>query len=1488
MITINSRFPRFWVRSSLTRQAPRRFLLAALAVSVVCALLGLSPEQVAQAAYGFTQAAILSAPNEVENAAAALGDYNGDGRLDLVVAGSTQAGVPQTQLYSYGGGTTFTLDAASTAALPDVTFAALAWGDFDRDADLDLFISGRDAASVGVTKLFVNNAGVLSDSGITFAALYGQGLSWGSADWGDYNLDGDLDLLLTGINDEMMTQTLVLRNDGPDLITGDTIFTDIGAGLQGVYKSTANWVDYDKDGLLDVFLTGDSILVGVVSKLYRNTGAGFSEVSTPFPGVMLGSSAWGDFDSNGYPDLLLAGLNSSLDPIAQVYRNVNGSFSLAQDLPGVSRASVAWGDFDNNSTPAENDGRLDAVVSGAVADTYAPSTVLYRYDAAADTDGDPLTLPFAASSAALTDFARGVLLPGDMDGDGDLDLISLGRNAAGVPDDAFYLNTANPGANLAPSAPVLNPVVLTQYALTGQYKADLSWTAVTADDHTPLLGQSYNFYVNDEAGNAVAPAQANISTGARLLSGAGNAGSNTFSAIYVDRTPDTCPVYHWSAQSIDAARAASAFAAQGTFAANTPPVAVDDTATLGVSQTVDIPLVDDDLDADQDSLTVVELVDPVPTYPGLTLSIVGNQLHVVTPPTVPNPSLVVSVDYSVADPCGLLGLGTPETATDIGTIVIEITATNTPPVAVDDTATTAEDTPITGIDVLANDTDANGDTLVLDSVTTPAHGTAEIVGGMVNYTSAADYFGTDTFDYGISDGFGGTDTGTVTVTITPVDDAPRFPGTPPYNYSQTINEDVPFTNPTGATDVEGETLSYTVGTAPAHGTLNLTAATGAFTYTPALNYFGSDTFSIVAREAGAGGLTATAVWTITIDPVNDAPVANNQSLTLPEDGTRTGVVLNFSDVEGDPLTFTQVTDVQHGVLTVDQAAGTFDYAPAANYNGPDSFSYFVNDGLLDSATAVVSITVTPVNDAPVAVDDTGIEINENTSLNLIDVLANDSDVDGTTPTVQSVTQGAHGTVTLNGGQVFYTPVLDYNGPDTFTYTITDGSLTDVGTVSLTVLNLSDAPVLADIPDQVVVEDHVLTLTATATDPSITETFTFTAEWLVGGVPQALPVDAAIDPATGVFTWNVVEGASLQSPYQFQVTVTDSEGLTDTDTFTVTVTPDVDLVLTVDDSPDPVLTGTVLEYTLTLRNVDANNPASNVVVTATLPAQLTFLPVGSSSECTVVGNVLTCTVGNLEPGSARTLTVSASVVGNLTASISLQTVFTAASDPTEATPSNNQVTERTVVSVIVSVYEGDDTPGNEWSVPITSTTPTNRTFMGEFNNQSVVLTLPNLPQHLTATVSFDLFILRSWDGNHIYSPGRQTPLGILEQIGAVIGPDLWELMVDNNLTLVHTSFANWTTQQQAYPDSYPGGDYEGRTGSVENGTLGYEFFGITSMDTVYHFELTFLHTSDTLVLNFRDLGLQSKEDEAWGLDNVSVTVLAAQPTLYNIYMPVAVR
>ncbi len=506
---------------------------------------------------------------------------------------------------------------------------------------------------------------------------------------------------------------------------------------------------------------------------------------------------------------------------------------------------------------------------------------------------------------------------------------------------------------------------------------------------------------------------------------------------------------------------------------NDVPVANNDAYTILEDTTLGIPapgLLTNDFDVDGNSLTTLLVSDVA--HGSLAFSNSGAFIY--------TPSLnYTGVDvfaYRVTD--GAL-------TSSVATVTITILPVNDRPVVADDAYTTTEDTMLTvpTPGVLGNDYDVDGDVLRTVLVDAPTNGLVLLLPtGSIAYQPNTNYNGIDTFTYRAYDGSLTSSLATVTITILPANDAPVA-----VNDAYSVLEDTTLTISSPGVlandiDVESPLVSVLVSNV-SHGTLSL-SNNGAFVYTPSLNYTGIDAFVYLATD---GVLTSgVATVTITVTPVNDAPVAvADDFYTTLEDTTLTipslGVLANDIDVDGDPLVSLLVSNVTHGTLSLSNN-GAFVYTPSLNYTGIDFFVYHATDGVLTSGVAVVTITVLPVNDAPVAVVDDFYTTLEDTTLTVpaLGVLANDIDADGDALSALLVSDVSHGTLSLNGNGAFaYTPSLNYTGLDTFTYRATDGSLTSgVATVTITVVPVNDPPTTGVLGDAYLVfEDQALTIVA---------------------------------------------------------------------------------------------------------------------------------------------------------------------------------------------------------------------------------------------------------------------------------------------------------------------------------------------------------------------------------------------------------------------------
>ena len=530
-----------------------------------------------------------------------------------------------------------------------------------------------------------------------------------------------------------------------------------------------------------------------------------------------------------------------------------------------------------------------------------------------------------------------------------------------------------------------------------------------------------------------------------------------------------------------------------------------------------------------------------------------------------------------------------------------------PPVAGDDDGgTTNQNNVLNGTGLLANDTDEDeGDTLTVVAETVNLTSGAIVTineDGSYSYdpNGAFDYLGvdesaTDTFEYTVSDGRGGTDTGTVTITVTGVNDAPVAGDDTDSTDQNTSTGGNVLTNDSDPDD--NDTLTVEA------GTLNLTSGAtvtintdGSYSYDPngAFDYLGvgesaTDTFDYTVSDSH--DVTATATVTVTVTGINDAPVALAKNFAVDAGGSYNGPVGwlldGATDADGDSLTVLEVpTTSSLGADITINADGSFSYDLAGvDLSGlgvgettTDSFPYMVEDGNGGISYEVVTVTINGVNDVPVAGDDTD-STDQNTSTGG-NVLTNDSDPDDNdTLTVEAgtlnLTSGA--TVTINtDGSYSYDPngAFDYLGVgesaiDTFDYTVSDGNGgTDTATVTVTVNGLNDTPVAGD--DTATTDQDTATggnVLTNDTDPDDNDTLTVTAQTLttVNGAAVTINEDGSYsyDPTPSATLGALGHGESAIDTFDY--TVSDGNGGTDTATVTVTVNGVNDVPVAGDDT-----------------------------------------------------------------------------------------------------------------------------------------------------------------------------------------------------------------------------------------------------------------------------------------------------------------------------------
>lgn len=468
--------------------------------------------------------------------------------------------------------------------------SAMEWGDFNNDGREDLAILGFDGTN-RFTKIYENlGSGNFSDIN---AGL--PGLASGQLAWGDYDNDGWLDLAACGIS-VTNTLTAIFRNQG------DGTFTNINASLTGAYTGGLTWGDYDNDGDLDLFVSGNT-LSGMTAKLYRNNGSSvFEDISSGILPVQDGRAVWVDADVDGWLDLLITG-DTGVSRSTRLYKNYGGTFTnLALSmLSGATHGGLAIGNLNNDSTPdiaitgysdsglsselyrnsggtglytrvsanltplwlgdckwgdLDNNGWADLIIAGAGAQNARVVTIY------TNTSGSLKSMTPNIPGITISSIAMG-----DSDNDGDLDIAVAGLATNGYFS-AIYRNLA-PHSNTAPAAPGGLSA-----ALTNGNEVILSWNGAT-DSETTAGGLSYNLYVGT-IGNPVAimSPHADLTTGKRRISAIGN---TQFRRQWRLRNLPPGETIVWGVQAIDSGYAGSEFAAGTQFdVPNMPDFVISD------------------------------------------------------------------------------------------------------------------------------------------------------------------------------------------------------------------------------------------------------------------------------------------------------------------------------------------------------------------------------------------------------------------------------------------------------------------------------------------------------------------------------------------------------------------------------------------------------------------------------------------------------------------------------------------------------------------------------------------------------------------------------------------------------------------------------------------------------------------------------------------------------------------------------------------------
>lgn len=474
---------------------------------------------------------------------------------------------------------------------------------------------------------------------------------------------------------------------------------------------------------------------------------------------------------------------------------------------------------------------------------------------------------------------------------------------------------------------------------------------------------------------------------------------------------------------------------------NDPPVAQNDTLFLDPGDSECVAILNNDSDIETPRANLTFTISGTPKNGMATIS--GDSICYT-----PNASYTLGLDsvtYTVCDN------GSPVLCAQ-AVLIISIPKSQVPPFAIDDAATTPEDVAIT-IGFLNNDFDPNLDPITPTLLNGPLNGSANISGKNVIYTPNPNFNGKDSIQYYICDNATPTplcDTAWIRINVTPVSDAPFVDdgtGNPLDRTSFTINEDTPITICFNVNDPDG---GQQVDITQVTSFENLGQSTGlgdndtCFTYTPNPNVNGIDSVIVFVCDDETPANCSQVVVVITINPVNDPPVALNDTVSTGENtAVNIAPLANDNDVADlSPLDVgsLQIVTMPMNGTTVVNANGSVDYTPNLNFSGRDSIQYQICDQGLPlpalCTTAWIYIDVDPINDPPVAVDDiriTGLGVAAT-----IDVLANDSDPENDNLTATLLSQPFNGSVvSFTAGVLVYRPNAGFCGKDSLQYQLCD-------------------------------------------------------------------------------------------------------------------------------------------------------------------------------------------------------------------------------------------------------------------------------------------------------------------------------------------------------------------------------------------------------------------------------------------------------------------